>query len=55
MDQLVAAPFSHDDMWYRARVTEVTLDDYDVEESLVTVYYLAMETRAIDERRTCVP
>ena len=40
MDQLVAAPFSNDDMWYRARVTEVTLDDYDVEESLVTVYYL---------------
>jgi len=40
VDQLVAAPFSHDDMWYRARVTEVTLDDYDVEESLVAVYYL---------------
>jgi len=40
VDQLVAALFSHDDMWYRARVTEVTLDDYDVGESLVAVYYL---------------
>jgi len=40
VDQLVAAPFSHDDMWYRARVTDVTLDDYDVEESLVALYYL---------------
>jgi tudor domain-containing protein 2 len=39
-DQLVAAPFSHDDKWYRARVIEVTLDDYDVEESQVAVYYL---------------
>jgi tudor domain-containing protein 2 len=27
-------------MWYRARVTRVMLDDYDVEESLVAVYYL---------------
>jgi tudor domain-containing protein 2 len=27
-------------MWYHARVTEVMLDDYDVEESLVAVYYL---------------
>ena len=40
MDQLVAAPFSHDDKWYRARVTKVTLDDYDVEESQVALYYL---------------
>jgi tudor domain-containing protein 2 len=38
--QLVAAPFSHDDKWYRARVTDMKLDDYDVEESLVAVYYL---------------
>lgn len=40
MDQLVAAPFGYDDSWYRARVTDVTLNDYDVEESLVAVYYL---------------
>ena len=40
MDQLVMSPFSNDDMWYHARVTGVTLDDYDVEESLVAVYYL---------------
>lgn len=40
VDQLVAAPFSHDDKWYRARVTKVTLDDYDVEESQVALYYL---------------
>ncbi|XP_069692009.1 tudor and KH domain-containing protein homolog [Periplaneta americana] len=40
VDQLVAAPFSHDDKWYRARVTEVTVDDYDVEESEVALYYL---------------
>lgn len=40
MNQLVAAPYSHDDKWYRARVAEVTLDDYDVEESQVALYYL---------------
>lgn len=40
MDQLVAAPYSHDDKWYRARVTELMLDDYDIEESKVTLYYL---------------
>jgi tudor domain-containing protein 2 len=40
VDQLVAARFSHDDKWYRARVTDVTLDDYDYGESLVAVYYL---------------
>lgn len=40
VDQLVAAPYSHDDKWYRARVTGVTLDDYEVEESQVALYYL---------------
>jgi tudor domain-containing protein 2 len=40
VDQLVAAPYSHDDKWYRARVTEVTVDDYDIEESQVVLYYL---------------
>jgi tudor domain-containing protein 2 len=40
VDQLVAAPYSHDDKWYRARVTEVTVDDYEVEESQVALYYL---------------
>jgi Tudor domain. len=40
VDQIVAVPFRHDDSWYRARVTDLMLDDYDVEESLVTVYYL---------------
>ena len=39
-EQVVAAPFSHDDKWYRARVTEVTLDDYDVEDSQILLYYL---------------
>lgn len=36
----MAAPYSHDDKWYRARVTEVTVDDYDIEESQVVLYYL---------------
>ena len=40
MDELVAALFRHDEMCYRARVTEVMLNDYDVEESLVAVCYL---------------
>lgn len=40
VDQLVAAPYSHDDKWYRARVTELVPDDYDIEESQVTLYYL---------------
>jgi tudor domain-containing protein 2 len=40
VDQLVAAPYSHDDKWYRARVTEVKLDDYEAEESQVALYYL---------------
>jgi tudor domain-containing protein 2 len=40
VDQLVAAQYSHDDKWYRARVTGVTLDDYEVEESQVSLYYL---------------
>lgn len=40
MDQLVAAPYSHDYNWYRARVIDLALDDYDVEEGMVAVYYL---------------
>ncbi|PSN39206.1 Tudor and KH domain-containing protein [Blattella germanica] len=40
VEQLVAAPFSHDDKWYRARVTGVNLDDYDIEDSDVELYYL---------------
>jgi len=40
VNQVVAAPCRYDDVWYRARVTDVMLDDYDVKESLVTVHYV---------------
>jgi tudor domain-containing protein 2 len=40
VDQLVAAPFSQNDMWYCTRVTDVMPEDYDVEMSLVALYYL---------------
>nr|CAD7405433.1 unnamed protein product [Timema cristinae] len=38
--QIVAAPFLYDNKWYRAEVTKVTLDDYNIEDSKVSLYYV---------------
>ncbi|XP_049801128.1 tudor and KH domain-containing protein homolog [Schistocerca nitens] len=38
--QLVAAPFTNDEMWYRAIVRNVTLDEYDPKESDLLLFYL---------------
>nr|CAD7460148.1 unnamed protein product [Timema tahoe] len=38
--QIVAAPFLYDNKWYRAEVAKVTLDDYNVEDSKVCLYYV---------------
>ncbi|XP_067122876.1 tudor and KH domain-containing protein homolog [Centruroides vittatus] len=37
---LVAAPFPHDNLWYRAKVTDVAEDDYSLGESKVIVFYV---------------
>lgn len=37
--QIVAAPFDHDDKWYRAEIIEIERNEYDPAESKVTVYY----------------
>ena len=37
--QIVAAPFEHDDKWYRAEIVEIEENDYDSAESKVTLYY----------------
>nr|CAD7205583.1 unnamed protein product [Timema douglasi] len=38
--QIVAAPFLYDNKWYRAEVAKVTLDDYNIEDSKVSLYYV---------------
>lgn len=37
--QIVAAPFDHDDKWYRAEILSIEEDEYDPIESKVTLYY----------------
>lgn len=37
---LVAATFPHDNLWYRAKVTNVEEDDYSTGESKITVFYV---------------
>ncbi|XP_034256100.1 tudor and KH domain-containing protein homolog [Thrips palmi] len=37
--QIVAAPFEHDDKWYRAEIVSIEEDEYDPTESKVTLYY----------------
>lgn len=56
--QLVAAPFTFDGKWYRAEVIEVTEDDYDPDESDVTLLYVdygdssALKRKQVFELRT---
>ncbi|KAK3907750.1 Tudor and KH domain-containing protein-like protein [Frankliniella fusca] len=37
--QIVAAPFDHDNKWYRAEILKIEEDEYDSSESRITLYY----------------
>lgn len=37
--QIVAAPFDHDNKWYRAEVLKIEEDEYDAADSRITLYY----------------
>ncbi|XP_068081348.1 tudor and KH domain-containing protein homolog isoform X2 [Anabrus simplex] len=40
LGHVVAAPFSFDEKWYRAEVTDITEDEYDPQESKISLYYV---------------
>lgn len=38
--QTVAAPFMYDEKWYRAEVAKISTDNYEPEETVLTLYYV---------------
>lgn len=52
--QIVAAPFDHDNKWYRAEILKIEEDEYDSAESRVTLYYGDYGDTCTVRRKSCL-